>query len=72
MSHKIQITVDDTLNDVVKRQAHKMGLSVSSFSRYALREFLMSQKKIPLLDSAMADVKAGRVEPFDVSELDSD
>ncbi len=69
MSRRIQITVDDQLGDVVKVQAGKMGLSVSSFARLALIGFLKSGGHSDVLDRAIADLKAGRVEGLSLAEF---
>ena len=61
MSHKIQITVDDDLNRLVKAQAKQMGLSVSSYARLALMSIL-PKKGNGLLQSALDDQASGQVE----------
>ena len=44
MSHKIQITVDDQLNEIIKEQAKKIGLSISSYARLVLINFVKQKK----------------------------
>lgn len=44
MNHKIQISVDDELNDLIKSGAEDMGLSVSSYARLILRSMLPKKK----------------------------
>lgn len=68
MSHKIQISVDDELNDFIKEGAHEMGLSISSYARLVLRSVLQPKSK-GLLGQAMQDVEAGRVQPITLEKF---
>jgi len=60
MSHKIQITVDDKLNDIIRASAKQMGLSVSSYARLALINVLKNNNS--LLNQAIKDVGTNNVE----------
>ncbi len=54
MSTKIQVTVDEVLNNAIHAQAEKMGLSVSSYARYAIKDFMERNKqKKSLLEEAL-------------------
>ena len=66
MNYKIQVTVDEELNATIKARAKQMGLSVSSYARFALLA-ISSQKNKRLLDQAMDDVEAGHVEKLNLS-----
>lgn len=68
MSHKIQITVDDQLNEIIKEQAKKIGLSISSYARLVLINFV-KQKKVNLLDRAIRDIDSNNVEFLTLSEF---
>lgn len=68
MSHKIQITVDDELDKVIKKNAHKMGLSVSSYARLALKSILLT-KKAPLFEQAIKDIHSGQVESLTLDKF---
>lgn len=68
MSYKIQITVDEQLNQVIKASAKKMGLSVSSYARFALMNVL-SQKNNKLLDSALKDLASDDTEILTLEEF---
>lgn len=61
MSYKIQLTVDAQLNQLLRARAKKSGLSVSSFARLALLKALQGKPE-KLLDEAVSDIEAGRVE----------
>jgi post-segregation antitoxin (ccd killing protein) len=51
---RIQVTVDSDLNKMIQEQAKNMGLSVSSYARYALKEFIRNNKRQKnLLDRAL-------------------
>lgn len=68
MNHKIQISVDDELNELIREGAHDMGLSVSSYARLILLSVL-PQKNKGLLSQAMQDVKAGKVLPITIEKF---
>lgn len=68
MSYKIQITVDEELNETIKARAEKMGLSVSSYARLALMSILPSKNK-KLLNQAIKDVKLNHVETLTLTEF---
>lgn len=68
MSHKIQITVDDKLNDTIKSRAKQMGLSVSSYARLALMSALPARPKRPL-EQAIDDLHTGNIESLTLSEF---
>jgi hypothetical protein len=68
MSYKIQITVDDQLNETIKSQAQAIGLSVSSFARLALMR-LLPKKKTTLLDQAIHDLNSNNVEKLTLSQF---
>lgn len=54
MSGKIQVTVDESLNKAIHIQAQKMGLSVSSYARYAIKDFMArNNSNKTLLEKAM-------------------
>lgn len=67
MSHKIQITVDTEMNNLIKAQAQQMGLSVSSYARLALKSVL--PKKTSLLDQSIRDITQNKVEPLTLSKF---
>ncbi len=71
MNHKIQISVDDELNDLIKSGAEDMGLSVSSYARLILRSMLpkKSKKTKGLLNQGMEDIKKGRVHPITLEKF---
>lgn len=51
---RIQVTVDSDLNKMIQEQAKNMGLSVSSYARYALMEFIRNNRRQKnLLDMAL-------------------
>lgn len=60
---KIQITVDDKLREAIKIQASEMGLSISSFSRYALKNFI-TPKLTPLEQAMIEDDEDISIEDF--------
>jgi antitoxin component of RelBE/YafQ-DinJ toxin-antitoxin module len=64
MNHKIQISVDDELNDLIKNGATKMGLSISSYARLILLSVFLPSKNKGLLNQAMQDVKTGKIHPI--------
>lgn len=68
VSHKIQITVDDALNDTIRSNAEKTGLSVSAYARLILMRVL-SQKKTKLLDQAINDVQSSNTETLTLTEF---
>ncbi len=68
MSYKIQITVDEQLNQTIKTHAQQMGLSVSSYARLALKRVL-EQNSSPLLEQAIQDVSKRRVENLTLDEF---
>lgn len=68
MSYKIQITVDEQLNKLIKTRAKQMGLSVSSYARLALISIL-PQKNKKLLDQAVEDIKSHRVEALTLDKF---
>lgn len=55
MSYKIQITIDDKLNKMIKARAKEMGLSVSSYARLALMS-AVPRKENKLLNQAIVDI----------------
>lgn len=70
MSYKIQITVDEELNETIKARAKKMGLSVSSYARLALMSILpRKNKNNKLLDQAIKDVKSNNLETLTLAEF---
>ncbi len=68
MSHKIQITVDEELNETIKVGAEKMGLSVSSYARLVLMSIL-PQKGNKLLNQALKDIQSDKVETLTLDEF---
>ena len=55
MSRRIQVTVDDHMNELIQQQAEAMGLSVSSYTRYVLKHhFEKDLQKSHFLDEAIA------------------
>ena len=70
MSYKIQITVDEELNETVKRRAKQMGLSVSSFARLALVSVL-PKKGNKILEHALADIKSKKVETLTLKQFNN-
>jgi antitoxin component of RelBE/YafQ-DinJ toxin-antitoxin module len=68
MSHKIQITVDDQLNETIKNRAEQIGLSISSYARFVLKNFV-AKKGDSLLDEAIKDLKANNVESLTLAEF---
>jgi hypothetical protein len=70
MSYKIQITVDEQLNNSIKKSAKKMGLSISSYARLALVSALTS-KESNLLNQAIKDIHSNSVETLSLSEFNS-
>lgn len=68
MSHKIQITVDDKLNNTIKELAKKTGLSVSSYARLALISILQ-KKNNNLLNKAMNDIESDNTEKLSLVEF---
>lgn len=71
MSHKIQISVDDELNDLIKSGAEEMGLSISSYARLILRSMLPKKNKKTkgLLSQGMEDIKNGKVHPITLEQF---
>ena len=70
MSYKIQITVDEQLNNSIKKSAKKMGLSISSYARLALVSAL-TNKESNLLNQAIKDIHSNSVEALSLSEFNS-
>ena len=68
MSYKIQITVDEELNNTIKSSAKKMGLSVSSYTRLALMR-LLARKNNKLLEQAIEDISSNNVETLTLAEF---
>lgn len=68
MGFKIQITVDEELNDLIKQKAKQMGLSVSSFARLALVSVL-PRKNGKALDKAIENLSSNQLEKFTLSEF---
>lgn len=68
MSHKIQITVDDQLNETIKNKANQIGLSISSYARLVLKNFV-TKKDIKLLDQAIKDLDSKNVESLTLTEF---
>ena len=68
MSYKIQITVDEHLNQIIKAHAKQMGLSVSSYARLALKRVL-EQKGDSLLEQSIKDMSNNRVEHLTLDEF---
>lgn len=68
MSYKIQITVDEALNETIKVRAKKMGLSVSSYARLALMSVL-PRKNEKLLNQAIKDIKSNNLESLTLAEF---
>jgi antitoxin component of RelBE/YafQ-DinJ toxin-antitoxin module len=68
MSYKIQVTVDEKLNNVIKTKAKQMGLSVSSYARLALMTVL-NRKNNSLLAKAMKEVDAHDVQTLTLDEF---
>jgi len=63
---RLQITVDDALGHELQAKAHELGLSVSSYVRYMLKQ---STSKPNLMDLAMEDLKEGRVEKISLGDF---
>ena len=68
MSYKIQITVDEELNETIKARAKQKGLSVSSYVRLALMSVL-PQKRNKLLDQAIEDVKGHNTQSLTLAKF---
>jgi antitoxin component of RelBE/YafQ-DinJ toxin-antitoxin module len=68
-SHRIQITIDDQLMKTIQSQASQMGLSVSSFSRLALKNVLQPTKAKNLLDHALEEMKTGQTETLTLEQF---
>ena len=51
---KIQITVDDVLGKQIQNQASELGLSISSYARYMLKNSI-NGSKLNLLDKALKE-----------------
>lgn len=66
MSQRIQITVDDELMKTIQTQATAMGLSVSSFSRLALKTSL---SKNGVMVQALEDLQHGEVEQLSFDQF---
>ena len=49
---RIQITIDDVFGNQIVSRAKELGLSISSYSRYVLKEALKTQK-LKKLDIAL-------------------
>lgn len=67
MSYKIQITVDEQLNDIIKARAKQMGLSVSSYARLALMSAI--SKNDSLLQRAIRDINSNDIEAIALGEF---
>jgi hypothetical protein len=67
MSHKIQISVDESLNKMVQEGARSMGLSVSSYVRSILVNTF--SKNPSLMEASMEDLRNGRVETLTFDEF---
>ncbi len=65
VAHKIQITVDEELNNTIKARAKKIGLSVSSYARLAL----VNAINYSVLDQALEDIKSHNVEALTLAEF---
>lgn len=65
MSYKIQITVDEQLNNTLKSRAKEMGLSVSSYARLALLRVVVP----PVINQAIEDVKSNNTETLTLAEF---
>ena len=68
MSYKIQITVDEGLNKMIKAKAKRMGLSVSSYARLALMN-LVQRENEGLLAQAIKDVSHNNTESLTLEEF---
>jgi len=68
MSYKIQITVDEKLNNIIKTKAKQMGLSVSSYARLALMTVLQ-RKNNKLLTQAIKDINSHDVQTLTLDEF---
>lgn len=69
MNHRIQIIVDDKLDNSIKAGAKKMGLSVSSYARLALMNGLAHKN---MLMEAMGDVETNQVESLTYDEFNKE
>jgi antitoxin component of RelBE/YafQ-DinJ toxin-antitoxin module len=71
MNHKIQISVDEELNDLIKSGAEDMGLSISSYARLMLLSILpkKNKKNKGLLSQGMQDLEKGRVHPITLEKF---
>lgn len=69
MNYKIQITVDEQLNTIIKARATQMGLSVSSYARLALVSGTPHKKVTKLLDQGLKDMQANDVEALNLDEF---
>ena len=67
MTYKIQITVDEDLNQMIQVGAKQMGLSVSSYARFVLLH-AVPQKKA-LIEQSMDDLANGKVETLSLKEF---
>ena len=67
MNYKIQISVDESLNQVIQEGAKNMGLSVSSYARTILVNAF--SKKPSLIEESMEDLRRGRVETLTLEEF---
>jgi antitoxin component of RelBE/YafQ-DinJ toxin-antitoxin module len=53
---RVQFTVDDELGQQLQKKAHEMGLSVSSFIRYIVKDTMETKKlKLNAIDKAMLE-----------------
>jgi hypothetical protein len=68
MRHKIQVTVDDDLHDIIKTRAKQMSLSISSYARLALISAI-PQKKMGLLDQGLEAIRMNNVETLTLAEF---
>ena len=68
MSCKIQVTVDEKLNETLKLRAKELGLSVSSYARSVLMSVVSCQNS-RLLDQAMADIQSDNIEALSLAKF---
>jgi antitoxin component of RelBE/YafQ-DinJ toxin-antitoxin module len=68
MSYKIQVTVDEKLNRLIKARADQMGLSVSSYTRLALMTVL-PRKSDTLLDQALKEIRSKDLEALTLDQF---
>ncbi len=67
MTYKIQITVDEDLNQFIQAGAKKMGLSVSSYARFMLMHAMPEKKS--LMEQSIDDLANGRVETVTLEQF---